>query len=489
MTTSLRSKAISGASWSLAGRILQEGFTFAIGILLARLLLPDQYGLIAMATVFIYFSYVFVDSGFGSALVQRKHCTQADFSTIFYVNLLISLVVFAFFYFLAPTIAVFYNEPELTRIVRVLAIIIVLYALSIVHLAIIRRDINFKLKTQIEFTSQVASGAIAVYLALKGYGVWALVWKVLLNQLFVNAQLWLRNHWLPSLEFSTQSLKEMFGFSSKLLISGVLDRGYQQIYRLVIGKFFPARELGLFTRADQFQKLPSQTISGSITSFSLPVFSKMQDEPVRLKNAVKQTLGVVMYFNLFAMILLGAVSRNLILVLLGAQWADAVVFLQILIGVGLLYPMQLINVQILTALGRSDLFLRIEIIKKLLTIPIILLGILIGIKAMLAGMVLGSIAGLYINTYYTGKLLQFGLVEQIKVIGKSIFISLLMGVIVFLIGYLAGAQIAVGWILLLQLVSSFVSIIVLSKIMNVTEYLEIKEILTDQIRSFLKRRK
>ena len=486
---SLKDKAISGASWSLAGRILQEGSTFLIGIILARLLTPDEYGLVAMATIFIYFSFVFVDSGFGSALVQKKVCSQADYSTIFYVNLVMSVVLFLLIYFAAPSVATFFNDYRLVKIVRVLAILIILFAFSIVHVSIIRRDINFKLKAQIEFISQICSGGFAIILALKGYGVWALIWKVILNQVFKNLQLWIRNHWFPSWVFSRKSLKDMFGFSSKLLISGILDRIYEQIYRLVIGKYFPARDLGLYTRADQFQKLPSQTISGSIMSFALPVFSKMQDEPIRLKSAVKRTIGLVMYFNLFALLLIGAIAKPMIEFMLGSQWTGAVIYLQILIGVGLLYPMQLINVQILTALGRSDLFLRVSILKKIVTIPVILLGIFVSIKAMLIGMVIAGLIALYINTYYTKKLINFGIIEQLKVFTKPAIASFISGIIVYVIGVLLGSHVSLLSLLSIQIVTAVILIVLLSKIMCIEEYSELKEILSDQYKKVISRRK
>ena len=486
---SLKDKAISGASWSLAGRILQEGSTFIIGIVLARLLTPDQYGLVAMATVFIYFSFVFVDSGFGSALVQRKVCSQTDYSTIFYVNLTVSIVLVLIIYFTAPSIATFFNDYRLIKIVRVLSLLIILFAFSIVHVSIIRRDINFKLKAQIEFISQICSGGVAIILALNGYGVWALIWKVILNQVFKNIQLWLRNHWFPSLVFSKKSLKEMFGFSSKLLISGIFDRIYEQIYRLVIGKYFPASDLGLYTRADQFQKLPSQTISGSIMSFTLPVFSKMQDEPIRLKSAVKRTIGLVMYFNLFALLLIGAIAKPMIEFMLGSQWLGVVSYLQILIGVGLLYPMQLINVQILTALGRSDLFLRVSILKKIVTIPIILLGIFISIKAMLMGMVIGGLIALYINTYYTQKLINLGIIEQLKVVSKPAIASFITGVIVYVIGILLGGQVSLLSLLSIQIITAVIIIVLLSKVMCIEEYYELKEIVSDRYQRIVSRRK
>lgn len=480
--SSLKQKAITGASWSLTGRLLQQGTQFIIGIILARLLLPEEYGLVAMALVFITVFYVFVDSGFSSAIVQRKNITNSDLSTVFYLNMGISILVFIILYFGAGLIADFYKEPQLIEIVRVLSIIIILYALTIVQNSLIKRDVNFKLKTRIELVSQISSGAIAIYLAYKGFGVWALIWKTLLNQVFINAQLWLKNHWFPSLEFRKSSFKELFSFSSKLLISGIIDRVYNQLHRLVVGKFFPAAELGYYTRAEQFKNLPSHAISNSLMSFLLPVFSKMQDEPKRMKKAAQRVLKIVMFFNINAMILMGILAEPIIQVLLGDKWLPTVPYLQLLVLVGVFYPMHAINVQILTALGRSDLFLKIEVLKKIIGIPSVFLAIFVGIKAMIIGMIFSSILALAINTFYTKKLIKYGLFEQIRSLYKSFIISVLFIIILFPLVYFMPESLNQIIILTGASIIAFLIIIFMSKIMKMQEYYEIKGIILSLIK-------
>lgn len=455
---------------------MQQGIQFIIGIILARLLLPEEYGLVAMALVFITVTYVFVDSGFSSAIVQRKEISNRDLSTVFYLNMGVSIIVFTILYFSAPLIADFYNESQLVNIVRVLSIIIILYALTIVQNSIIKRDVNFKLKTRIEITSQILSGIIAIYLAYKGHGVWALIWKTLLNQTFINLQLWIKNNWFPSFEFSKNSFKELFSFSSKLLISGILDRVYQQIHRLVVGKFFPAAELGYYTRAEQFKNLPSQSVSNSLMSFLLPVFSKMQDEPGRMKKAAKRVLKIVMFFNINAMIFMGIIAEPMIEILLGDKWLPSVPYLQLLVFVGVFFPIHAINVQILTALGRSDLFLKIEVLKKLIGIPPILLGIFIGIKAMIIGMIITSIIALSINTFYTNKLIKFGLFEQLKSFYKSFIISIIFIITLFPLVYFLPEYTSQIVILIGTSILAFLIIIFMSKLMKMEEYYEIKGI-------------
>lgn len=455
---------------------MQQGTQFIIGVVLARLLLPEEYGLVAMALVFITVFYVFVDSGFSSAIVQKKKLSNSDLSTVFYLNLGVSVVVFTLLYFSAPWIADFYDQKQLINIVRVLSLIIILYAFTIVQNSLLKRDIKFKLKTRIEIVSQILSGIIAIYLAYKGYGVWALVWKTLFNQIFINIQLWLTNNWFPSIVFSKNSFKELFTFSSKLLISGIIDKVYTQMNRLVVGKFFPAAELGYYTRAEQFQNLPSHAISNSLMSFLLPVFSKMQEEPVRMKKAAQRVLKIVMFFNVNAMILMGILAGPIIQILLGDKWLPTVPYLQLLIFVGVFYPMHAINVQILTALGRSDLFLRIEILKKIIGIAPILLGIFIGIKAMIIGMIFTSIIALSINTFYTKKLIKFGLFEQLKSLSKSFIISFVF-IIIFSPGvYFLKNTISQLTILIGVSILAGLFVILMAKLMKMEEYYEIKEI-------------
>jgi O-antigen/teichoic acid export membrane protein len=477
----LKDKAIKGASWSLVGHIIENISSFIIGIILARLLTPSEYGLVGMAGVFIFVTYVFVDSGFSTALIQKKECTNIDFSTVFYVNLFISLFFFLLLYFSAGFIADFYSEPELVQIIRALSVLIILYALSIVHRSIITRKINLKLLNLIKITSQISSGVIGIILAYKGYGVWSLVWKTLLNQLFINLQFWIFNKWFPSFEFSLISLREMFSFSSKLLVSGIINKVYEQLYNLVIGKFFSARELGLYTRANQFKSLPSESLSGAIMSVSFPVFAQVQDDPVRLKHIAKKIIKATMFVNIPAMLGMAAISRYLIVTLVGSQWVDSTVYLQLLCLAGLFYPLHPINLNIITALGRSDLFLRLEIVKKLLAIPVILIGIMTNVKIMIIGMVVTSIIAIFINSYYTKKLIDYGIREQFSDISGSMFVGILMSILVFIIGFILRNIEPKIFLLALQVISGIGITIGIAYATRMHEYFEFKEVLVNNL--------
>lgn len=477
----LKDKAITGASWSLAGTIIQSASSFIIGIILARLLTPTEYGLLGMAGVFIFVTYVFVDSGFSTALIQRQVCSSVDYSTVFYLNLVISLLFFFLLFFSAGFIADFYLEPELRSIIRVLSFLIILYALSIVHRTIIIRQLDLRLLNIIQITSQVSSGIIGIILAYNGYGVWSLVWKTLLNQIFVNLQFWIFNKWYPLFEFSLNSLRQMFGFSSKLLVSGIINKVYEQLYNLIIGKFFSAKELGLYTRANQFKNLPSQSLSGAIMSVSFPVFAQVQNDPVRLKHIAKKIIKATMFLNITAMLGMAAISRYLIITLIGSQWIDATVYLQLLCIVGMFYPLHPINLNILTALGRSDLFLRLEILKKILAIPVILVGIWTNVKIMIIGMIIISITSIFINSYYTKKLIDYGIKEQFLDISGSMLLGFIMSVIVFIFGILFENMEPKIILLGLQVLLGFTITIGIAYVTKMKEFFEFKEILVTRI--------
>jgi O-antigen/teichoic acid export membrane protein len=473
----LRDKTVKGVSWSFISQISQAVITFIIGLILARLLSPTEYGLVGMVTVFIYVSYIFIDSGFSSALIQRKNCTNTDYSTVFYFNLFISTLIFITFFLSAEIISGFYNEPRLVNIVRVLSVLVILFAFSIVQKSILTKKINFRLQTLTFISSQIVSGIVGIIMAIYGYGVWSLIWKTILNQLLINLQYWFFVKWRPSLVFSKNSLKDMFSYSSKLLASGIINRIYDQSYSLIIGKFFNSRELGLYSRADQFVRIPSESISGSIMSVSFPVFSELQNEPVRLKNAALKIIKMTMFVNFNLLIGLFVISDNLVAGVLGNKWLDSVVYLKILCISGMIYPLHPINLNLITALGRSDIFLKLEIMKKLFAVPVIILGILLGVKAMIISMVISSLMALFINSFYSKKLVNLGLKEQLLNISGSFISGVIMGIIVFIIGLILNGKVNNITALIIQVTAGITTVLFLSKIFRNSEYLELKSIM------------
>lgn len=475
----LKAKTIRGLFWSFSETGIHYLVSFVIGIILARLLSPEEFGLIGMITIFIAISQSFIDSGFSQALIRKTNCQQKDYSTVFYFNLLVGILFYIVLFFSAPFISQFFNEPILKELVRVLGIVLIVNSFAIIQRTILIKNINFKLQTKITISSSVLSGIIAIILAYKGFGVWSLAVQRILNQLFTAILLWIFNHWLPTLEFSKQSFKEMFSFGSKLLASGLIDTTYQNIYYLIIGKFFSATELGYYTRADHFSKLPSQSINASVSRVTYPVLSQLQDNASQLKVGYKKIIKSIMLINFSVMLGMAAVARPMILTLIGEKWLPSVPYLQLLCFVGMMYPLHALNLNILKVKGRSDLFLRLEIIKKVLAIPVIIIGIFFGIKAMILGMIFNSFIGYFINSYYSSKLINYSVREQIKDVLPDFGISISMAIIVFLA--LMTITLSPLFELIIGIVLGFGIVISLSRIFAIDGYKEIKNVIMELI--------
>ena len=428
----LGKKTISGVLWSGIERLLVQGLQFILGIVLARLLLPSDYGLIGMLTIFFSISLAIVDSGFSQALIQRKIVTQTDYSTVFYFNLLTSLCIYAGLYFASPYIAAFFEEPRLTLITRVISLSILFNALSIIQIAKLTKALDFKSQTKCSVIAIVVSGILGIYLAFLGYGVWALVIQMVLKSILNLLLLIVFAWWWPSLVFSKKSLKSLFSFGSKLLASGLLNAVFNNLYYVVIGKFFSTKELGLYTRANQFQLLPSETLAVILQRVTLPVLSGIQDDKERLVHYYRKFIRFTALVTFPLMLGLAVLATPLISVVLTDTWIESVPYLRLLALVGLLYPIHALNLNLLKVLGRTDLFLRLEIYKKIAIVITLLATFRYGMLALIAGQVLLSFLFLYINTYYTGKLVGYGLSQQLKDIYPYLFFAIFMGGLVLL---------------------------------------------------------
>jgi teichuronic acid exporter len=430
---SLREKALYGFFWSFVDNFAKYGLTFIIGIFLARLLSPREFGLIGMVTIFIAISQSFVDSGFTQALIRRKNCSHEDYSTAFLFNLAVSFIFFALLFLIAPYIAIFFNEPQLTVIARVLALGLIVNALSITQRARLTRQVNFKLQTKISVLSSVLAGAVGIYMALTGYGVWSLVAKNLLGFAFTTILLWIGNKWIPSLVFNIKVFREMFKFGSRILLTGLIDTVYHKIFLLIIGKFYSPADLGFYTRADQFKDMPSKSLNTVIQRVSYPVLASIQDDIPRLKRAYTNIIQGTMFITFVLMIGLSAVAEPLIVSLIGVKWLPSVIMLQLLCFSGMLYPLHALNLNILLLMGKADLSLRLEIIKKMMAIPVILVGIFFGINALLIGMIISSFAAYFLNSYWSGKLISYSGFKQAKDILPSFLIALSVGSMLFVL--------------------------------------------------------
>ena len=485
--SSLKTKTISGLTWSFIDNIAQKGLTFIIGIILARLLLPEEFGIIGMITIFIAVSTSFINSGFGSALIRKQKCTDTDYSTVFYFNLATGIFFYILLFFLAPVISHFFNEPQLKLLIKVLGIVLIIDAFTIIQRTILTKQVNFKLQTKISVIASLISGIIGIIMAFKGFGVWSLVAKQISQRLTNSILLWTWNKWKPLLIFSRNSFRQLFSFGYKLLISGLIDTIYRNVYLIVIGKYFSAQELGFYTRANQFKSLPSQNISQIIERVSYPVLANMQDNPEKLRLNYKRLIKTSMLITFTLMLGMAAAAEPMVIALIGEKWRPSIGYLQLLCFAGMMYPLHSLNLNMLQIQGRSDLFLKLEVYKKILAVPIIIIGIFYGVKIMILGMIVNSFFAYYLNSYWSGKFLNYSTKEQILDILPAFAIALINALAIYLIGILLPMNFTLVFIS--QILFGGIFIIFLCEIFKLNEYKEIKDLVRSYLLKFYNGRK
>ena len=431
-TDSLKQKTTKGLLWSSVERFSNQGMSFLFSVILARMLAPSDFGIIAMITIFFAVAQSFVDSGFSNALVRKTDRREEDFSTCFYFNIGVGIIAYIVLFLIAPLVASFYNQPILSPIIRITGLGVVLNSLCVVQQALFTIKIDFKSQAKVTLSATIISGIVGVVLAYQGYGVWALVWQGVVLSLVRMGLLWLMSKWRPTTGFSKSSFNYLFGYGSKLLASGLLDTIYNNIYPIVIGKFYTPAQLGNYSRALSFAQLPSSNITSILQRVTFPVLSTIQDDIPRLQANYRRLLKLSAFIIFPLMMGLAAVAFPMIRLILTPKWEGCSLYLQIICFALMWYPIHAINLNLLQVKGRSDLFLRIEIIKKIVGVCIMCITIPLGITAMCIGMVASSLISLFINTYYTGKLIDIGYLKQMRGLLPILFNSLLMGSMVYL---------------------------------------------------------
>ena len=447
---SLKQKTATGLKWSTIESFSSQGISFVISIIIARILSPSDYGIIGMILIFTEVSGVFINGGFSTALIRKQNRTDIDLSTVFYYNIVVSIFFYIVLYMLAPFVAKFYNTPVLSLIIRVVSLNMVIGAFGAIQSTILNIAIDFKTQTKISIITLVITGTIGISMAYSGYGVWALVFQGLASTLMSTGLLWFFIGWKPKLVFSNNSFKELFGFGSKLMLSGLLDTIYKNIYQVIIGKKFTSAELGFFTRAKGLAQLPSSNITSVIQRVTFPVLSEMQNDTNKLGNNYRKLLRMSAFVIFPLMMLLCGLAEPLIKILLTDKWLPAVPMLQVLCFSYMFYPVHAINLNLLQVKGRSDLFLRLEIIKKILITIVLFATAPFGVLVMCYGIIFTSVLALIINTYYTGKLIQIGFFKQIKDILPVLVISFITGFLAYLPSFIlkeSYSQLALGGIL------------------------------------------
>jgi O-antigen/teichoic acid export membrane protein len=476
---SLQEKTFKGIIWSFVDNFASQGVEFIVGIILARILTPHEFGLIGMLTVFIAISQTFIDSGFTNALIRKNNCTQKDYSTVFFFNISVSLFLYFILFASSESIGSFFKEPQLGILLKVLGLCLVFGSISMIQKTILTKEINFKQQTKISLFSSVTSGIIGILMALNGYGVWSLVGKALISLILSSILFWISSKWRPSFIFSKSSFKELFGFGSKLLISGLIDTVYNNIYYLIIGKYFSTKELGLYTRADQFKNIFSQNITSVIQRVSFPTLSLIKEDSGRLMESYQKLLRSTMFITFSLMFSMAAMSKSMIFTLVGEKWLPAAPYLELLCFVGIFYPLNSLNLNILNVKGRSDLFLRLEIIKKIIFIPVIVIGAFFGIKALILGMIFNSLLAYFINSYYSGRLIGYPVFRQINDIKPSFLIGMAVGILLYTESSFISGNLYI--IFIIQCISAPLFILIFSEITQFKDYLFLKKIIFDYI--------
>ncbi len=471
--SSLRNTTIKGVGWSFTDSLLNQGTSFLVGIILARLLSPEEYGLLGILLIFIVISESIVNSGLSSALIRKQDTIEQDYNTVFITNLILSFVMYAVLFACAPLISLFFEKPQLTILLRVMSIIVIFNALSIVPYTKLTKDIDFKRITYCSFAGSIVSGIVGITMAITNHGVWSLVGQQMSKQLIYSLLLIISNKWKPQIQFSIKRFKELWEFGWKLLVSGLINTIWNEIYKVVIGKCYTPSTLGQYTQAHLYSDIFSRNLSGIIQRVSYPVLSKMQDDKERMKRAYRLVIKVTMLVSFVFMFGLAGCAKQFIYVLIGEQWLPCVGYLQILCFSMALYPLHSINLNMLQVQGRSDLFLKLEIIKKCIAILPLLLGIFVDIYWMLGGSVIVGWISYYLNAYYSGPYLNYGVIEQIRDLLPSIALSLGMALIVYLIGYLPLSPYA---LLPIQIVCGAGIVFLVCEWTHLEEYMQIKQI-------------
>lgn len=432
MSESLKEQATKGVIWSAIERFSVQGVQFVLSIIIARLVAPSEYGLIAMLGIFMAIAQIFVDSGFSNALIQKKDRTDIDFSTVFYFNIAISVVVYLLLFVCSPFIAKFYNEPLLDIVTKWVGLNLIISGLTIVQRAKLTIALDFKTQAKASFIGVIMGGGVGVTMAYYGYGVWALVAQTLTSGTINSFLLWIFTKWHPRLEFSLESFKVLFSFGSKLLIGGLLHTIYLNLYSLVIGRQYSAANVGFYNRANSFVSFPSTNIVGILTRATYPLLCQLQDDDEKLVSAYNKSLRMCCYIIAPLLVGLSVLSKPLIIVILTDKWLPAAELLSILSIAYLFYPMMCMNWQLLSIKGRTDYSLRSEIIKKVVAIIILISTIPFGVKVLCLGILLYNVIDIMIIMIFVKKILSgIGYRSQFKLLITPYATSILMGITVY----------------------------------------------------------
>lgn len=475
--SNMKRKTINGMVWTVTERLSLQAVHMLISIVLARLLEPSEFGLVGMLAIFTSVAQSLLDSGFGSALIQKKNATQTDATSIFYFNLFVGILLAGILSLAAPLIADFYQQPTLIPLTRALSLSMVINAFGLVQLSLMNKNLEFKRHFSVSISAVILSGVAGIVAALSGLGVWSLVIQTLSHSLVRSILLWIFNKWRPTQHFSFSALKSMYSFGSKLLVAGLIETTFKNIYQTFIGKEYSATDLGYYSRASTIEQAATVATSMSLGRVIFPAFSPYQDDHKVLKQVFRKTIRLSMFLHIPLMMGLIAVADPLFRFLLTDKWGDSIPYFQLLCVVGLLYPIQVQNYNLFRIKGRSDLHLKLEIVKYMITAIAIALTYKSGITALLLGQIATAVISNSLNSFFVGKLIDYRLFEQLRDLIPSFLVALFMGFCVYLFGLLGIDSHLI--MLILQITAAVVIYYLINKIIKSNELRELMAIITD----------
>ncbi|MDN3492045.1 lipopolysaccharide biosynthesis protein [Winogradskyella bathintestinalis] len=425
---SLKEKTISGIFWSFLQQVGGKGLGFVVTIILARLLTPEAFGLIGMLVIFIQVSEVIVQGGFNLALIQKKEIDDLDYSSVFWINLITSLALYIIIFFGAPYIASFYGHPILEQLVRVLSLVFVINSFSIVQETKLRKELNFKTLMLVHLPSTIIGGIMAIFMAYRGYGVWSLVALQVMNRLLYTIQIWIHARWKPQIIFRWDRIKILFDFGWKIFLSGIIGRVYNNTFQIIIGKFYPAASLGYYQNSITFVRKPSETLSAVLRNVTFPAFSTIQSDHKRLKSGYKKIMQQTFFWLCPVFVFAAVLAVPLFDVVLGSKWLPAVPYFRWLCIIGIINPLSKYNLEILNVKGRSDLFLKVQLVERIITVLAVLAVFKFSITALLVVMAANSLLRYGLFSYFSGRLIDYPSSEQFKHILPTFLISIAVGI-------------------------------------------------------------
>jgi len=445
-------RIFNGLFWSFTDNFLQQTVNFIVGIVLARILQPSEFGLLGIISVFIAISNTFINSGLSDALINKKNTSDSDYSTVFWANALLGILLYSLLYFTAPYISFFFKQETLTGLIRITATSIIIVSFSSIQRTQFTKEINFKTITIVSTLSVIISGIVALYMAFHRYGVISLAVRMVLGQLVTLLLFWTLNKWRPKLIFDFESFKELYKYGASLFASRLMNSLYDNLYYFVIGKFFSPANLGYYSRADSFKNLASNNITNTVQRVSFSSLSEQKDEKSQIE-LFKKFLLTTFFITVFFMTVLFVCSNEIILLLIGPKWANSILYLKILSLSGLLIPLYALNINFLAVKNKTQLYFRIELITKLFAVPIILIGITFGMIAMLTGIIVASFLSYFVSIYFLQKLYHNSYKDQFSLISKGISLFLITVLLTFGTDYLEIENLFLKLILNLVLIS------------------------------------